>query len=66
MPRKNCPPCMSNFSLCMCSLVELIPPMPLLSFDLRIHFYESPDSLLTEYDLYDEFQAAGVSGQPDL
>ena len=26
MPRKKCPACMSNFSLCMCSLVELITP----------------------------------------
>ena len=39
---------------------------PSLSFDLTIDFYESPDSLLTEYDLYDELQTAGVSGQPDL
>ena len=39
---------------------------PLLSFDLRIDFYESPDPLLTEFDLYDEFRAAGVSVQPDL
>ena len=27
---------------------------PSLSFDLRIDSYESPDSLLTEYDLYNE------------
>ena len=39
---------------------------PSLSFDLRIDSYESPDSLLTENDLYDEFQTAGVSRQPDL
>ena len=26
---------------------------PLLSFDLRIDSYESPDSLLTAYDLYE-------------
>ena len=26
MPRKSYPACMSNFSLCMCSLVELITP----------------------------------------
>ena len=39
---------------------------PSLSFDLRIDSYESFDSLLTEYDLYDEFQTAGLSGQPDL
>ena len=38
---------------------------PSLSFDLSIDSYGSPDSLLTEYDLYDEFQAAGVAGQPD-
>ena len=38
---------------------------PSLSFDL-IDPYESPNSLLTEYDLYDEISAAGVSGQPDL
>ena len=39
---------------------------PSLSFDSRIDSYESPNSLLTEFDLYDEFPAAGVSGQPDL
>ena len=39
---------------------------PLLSFDPRIDSYESPDSLITECDLYYEFRAAGVSGQPDL
>ena len=33
---------------------------PSLSFDPRIDSYESPDSLLTENDLYDGFQAAGV------
>ena len=26
MPRKDCPACMSNFSLCMCSLGKLITP----------------------------------------
>ena len=39
---------------------------PLLSFDLKIDSYESPDSLLTEFDLFDEFRAASVSVQPDL
>ena len=39
---------------------------PSLSFDLRIDSYERPDSLLTEYDLYNGFRTAGVSGQPDL
>ena len=39
---------------------------PLLSFDLRIDSYESPDSVLTAFDLFDGFRAAGVSGQPDL
>ena len=39
---------------------------PLLSFDLRVDSSASPDSLVTEDDLYDEFQTAGVSGQPDL
>ena len=39
---------------------------PLLSFDLRIDSYESPDSVLTGFDLYDGFRAAGVSRQPDL
>ena len=39
---------------------------PSLSFDLGIDSYKSQDSLLTEYDLYDEFRAAGVSPQPDL
>ena len=39
---------------------------PLLSFDLRNDSYDSPDSLLTEVDLYYEFRAASVSGQPDL
>ena len=39
---------------------------PSLSFDLKIDSFGSPDSLLTEYDLYDAFQAAGLSGQPDL
>ena len=39
---------------------------PSLSFDLGIDSYESLDSLLMEFDLYDEFQAAGVSGQPHL
>ena len=28
---------------------------PSLSFDLGIDSYESPDSLLTGFDLYDEF-----------
>ena len=39
---------------------------PSLSFDLGTDSYESLDSLLTEYDLYDEFPSPGVSGQPDL
>ena len=37
---------------------------PSLGFDLEADFFESPDSLLTELNLYDEIQAAGVSGQP--
>ena len=39
---------------------------PLLSFDLRVDSYASLNSLVTKDDLYDEFQTAGVSGQPDL
>ena len=39
---------------------------PLLGFDPRIDSYESPDSLLTEFGLYYEFQAAGVSEQPEF
>ena len=38
---------------------------PSLSFDSKIHFSRSPDSLIPEYDLYDEFEAAGVSWHPD-
>ena len=39
---------------------------PWLIFGLKIDSYESPASPLTRFDLYDEFRAAGVSGQPDL
>ena len=38
---------------------------PSLSSDPEIDFNESPNSLLTEFDLYYEFRAAGASGQPD-
>ena len=38
---------------------------PSLSFDLKINSYVSPDFLLTEYAFNYEYQAAGVSGQPD-
>ena len=39
--------------------------VPSFSIDLRIDSYESPDSVLTEYDLYNELQTACVSRQPD-
>ena len=39
---------------------------PLFSFDLRIDSYESHDSLLTECDLYDGFEAASFSPKRDI
>ena len=39
---------------------------PSLSFDVGTDFYQSHISLLTRCDFHYEFQAAGVSRQPDL